>query len=120
MTRGIYTKGRLSILSECLGRLTDFCINFLSDLRLVFGKLISGLEIHPESGALSEIAGEREGCFSGQVALAVQDLGNPARGNAELKSKFVGGKATYRHFAFENASWVNWFHKVGGLLIEGV
>ena len=110
MTGGRFDRKEGIRCLESSGGLAHFRFNLLPEFTLSLGQFVSGLEIHPEPCAVPEVPGKPEGCFCRQSTLPVKDLRNSARRNPKCEGQFIGRKATFRHFAFENTSRVNWFH----------
>jgi hypothetical protein len=71
----------------------DASDRFVGCLVLLNGvaEVVLGLEIEPELGAVIEVAGEAEGCVSGDAAFFGEDFADAGLGDADVFAEAVGG-----------------------------
>ena len=69
------------------------------------------LQVEPELRAVAEVAAEAHRRVGGDAAPPVQDVGDPARGHAEIEREPVGAQAPALELALQQASWI-W---IGGI-----
>jgi hypothetical protein len=67
-------------------------------------EVVAGLEVQPELGAGAEVASEAKRRVRADRASAVQDLGDPPRGQAERQGQAVGRHRAHRKLAPQDAN----------------
>ncbi len=85
--------------------------DFLPTLPFSKRDVILPLQINPELWGVPKIPTKTQCRIRTDGATAMQDIGNPARGNTEKNSKSICTQVPRRDFALENSSGVNgWCH----------
>ena len=83
-------------------RAADLGRDAVAQFPLRHGQIEARLQVHPELGAVAEVARQAQRCLGADAALCVEYPRDPPRGHAQRQGELVGGQIARFEFALEN------------------